>query len=287
MNKKLFLAIILLHALPTLSQIHNNSKFQKKFCEIARLSYTFPPIVAFTITNCIRQNNASTNLLLPKQVKVLTLINFFIDTFPAKNYILSKKKQWAKNKRIKIWVSATLSSVLTIIFIISYKKKLILKRRKEQTALQKENILKLKVIELQEEKEISKYYKRCLDELKIAFIKKTKQVVDLKRQMNKLGVQEELAQLRASVILTHKDWLAFKQLFDRSYPNFTKQLRAKNQYLTAAEIRFMMLKKINISNQDMAKTLGIGNNAIHKTNSRIRQKLHCTNEELNTLIKIL
>ena len=287
MNKKLFLAIILLHALPTLSQIHNNSKFQKKFCEIAGLSYTFPPIVAFTITNCIRQNNASTNLLLPKQVKVLTLINFFIDTFPAKNYILSKKKQWAKNKRIKIWISATLSSVLTIIFIISYKKKLILKRRKEQTALQKENILKLKVIELQEEKEISKYYKRCLDELKIAFIKKTKQVVDLKRQMNKLGVQEELAQLRASVILTHKDWLAFKQLFDRSYPNFTKQLRAKNQYLTAAEIRFMMLKKINISNQDMAKTLGIGNNAIHKTNSRIRQKLHCTNEELNTLIKIL
>ena len=287
MNKKLFLAIILLHALPTLSQIHNNSKFQKKFCEIARLSYTFPPIVAFTITNCIRQNNASTNLLLPKQVKVLTLIIFFIDTFPAKNYILSKKKQWAKNKRIKIWISATLSSVLTIIFIISYKKKLILKRRKEQTALQKENILKLKVIELQEEKEISKYYKRCLDELKIAFIKKTKQVVDLKRQMNKLGVQEELAQLRASVILTHKDWLAFKQLFDRSYPNFTKQLRAKNQYLTAAEIRFMMLKKINISNQDMAKTLGIGNNAIHKTNSRIRQKLHCTNEELNTLIKIL
>ncbi len=287
MNKKLFLAIILLHALPTLSQIHYNSKFQKKFCEIARLSYTFPPIVAFTITNCIRQNNASTNLLLPKQVKVLTLINFFIDTFPAKNYILSKKKQWAKNKRIKIWVSATLSSVLTIIFIISYKKKLILKRRKEQTALQKENILKLKVIELQEEKEISKYYKRCLDELKIAFIKKTKQVVDLKRQTNKLGVQEELAQLRASVILTHKDWLAFKQLFDRSYPNFTKQLRAKNQYLTAAEIRFMMLKKINISNQDMAKTLGIGNNAIHKTNSRIRQKLHCTNEELNTLIKIL
>lgn len=287
MNKKLFLAIILLHALPTLSQIHNNSKFQKKFCEIARLSYTFPPIVAFTITNCIRQNNASTNLLLPKQVKVLTLINFFIDTFPAKNYILSKKKQWAKNKRIKIWISAILSSVLTIIFIISYKKKLILKRRKEQTALQKENILKLKVIELQEEKEISKYYKRCLDELKIAFIKKTKQVVDLKRQMNKLGVQEELAQLRASVILTHKDWLAFKQLFDRSYPNFTKQLRAKNQYLTAAEIRFMMLKKINISNQDMAKTLGIGNNAIHKTNSRIRQKLHCTNEELNTLIKIL
>ena len=246
MNKKLFLAIILLHALPTLSQIHNNSKFQKKFCEIARLSYTFPPIVAFTITNCIRQNNASTNLLLPKQVKVLTLINFFIDTFPAKNYILSKKKQWAKNKQIKIWISAILSSVLTIIFIISYKKKLILKRRKEQTALQKENILKLKVIELQEEKEISKYYKRCLDELKIAFIKKTKQVVDLKRQMNKLGVQEELAQLRASVILTHKDWLAFKQLFDRSYPNFTKQLRAKNQYLTAAEIRFMMLKKINI-----------------------------------------
>lgn len=287
MNKKLFLAIILLHALPTLSQIHNNSKFKKKFYEIASLSYTFPPIVAFTITNCIRQNNASTNLLLPKQVKVLTLINFFIDTFPAKNYILSKKKQWAKNKQIKIWISATLSSVLTIIFIISYKKKLILKRRKEQTALQKENILKLKVIELQEEKEISKYYKRCLDELKIAFIKKTKQVVDLKRQMNKLGVQEELAQLRASVILTHKDWLAFKQLFDRSYPNFTKQLRAKNQYLTAAEIRFMMLKKINISNQDMAKTLGIGNNAIHKTNSRIRQKLHCTNEELNTLIKIL
>lgn len=287
MNKKLFIAIILLHTLPALSQIHNNSKFQKRFYVIACFSYTFPRIASLTFTNCIRQNTVSTNLLLSKQVKVLTLIKNFINTFPAKNYILFKKKQLAKDERIKIWIPATLSSVLTIIFIISYKKKLLLKRRKEQTALQKENILKLKVIELQEEKEISKYYKRCLDELKIAFIKKTKQVLDLKKQMNKLDVQEELAQLRASVILTHKDWLAFKQLFDRSYPNFTKQLKAKNQYLTAAEIRFMMLKKINISNQDMAKTLGIGNNAIHKTNSRIRQKLHCTNEELNTLIKIL
>jgi hypothetical protein len=49
----------------------------------------------------------------------------------------------------------------------------------------------------------------------------------------------------------------------------------------------MMLKKINLSNQDMARSQSVGNNAVHKTNSRIRQKLLYTNEELNALIKIL
>ena len=151
----------------------------------------------------------------------------------------------------------------------------------------KKGILKLKVVELQKEKETSKYYKGCLEELKTAFIQTTAQLLILKKQMNNFNGQEEIAALRASVILKHKDWLTFKLLFDKSYPNFTNRLVAKNKYLTTAEIRFMMLKKINLSNQDMARSQGVGNNAVHKTNSRIRQKLLCTNEELNALIKIL
>lgn len=287
MNIKLLLAIALMHLFPAFSQINNAVIFQEKVSKINAFFYTFQPLRALPIAKSLRQNPTSANLFAAKQVKVLALIYFFIAPDTRENHILAKKKPFNKKIPHKIWNPAILLFVLIVIFTISHKTYSILKRKKRRIQLQKDSSLELKVIELQEEKEISKYYRNCLEELNLAFVKTTEQILYLKKQTISTSKQEEMAQLRASVILTHKDWLTFKQLFDKNHPNFTSQLAAKNKYLTTAEIRFMMLKKINLTNQDMARSQGVGNNTIHKTSSRIRQKLLCTNEELNALINIL
>jgi hypothetical protein len=285
MNKKLFLAIVLMHHFPAVSQINITANFHNGFNKMDAFFYSSPSYTALKITNYLRLNASLKKIFHPKRTTVLTFSNLFSAATIAKKYTFTNKIKLAKGKLLKSQIPTALPLVLAIILIISYHKTRFLKKKKEYIELQRESLLK--IIELQAEKEISIYYRRSLEELKIAFIKTTEQIRYLKKQINSIGSSEEIAQLRASVILTHKDWLTFKKLFDKSYPNFTKKLVAKNKCLTTAEIRFMMLKKINLSNQDMARSQGVGNNAVHKTNSRIRQKSLCTNEELSALIKTL
>jgi DNA-binding CsgD family transcriptional regulator len=84
---------------------------------------------------------------------------------------------------------------------------------------------------------------------------------------------EALWQLQQSTILTDADWAYFKGLFERAHNGYLYRLNEKLPELTPAEIRYMVLSKLNLSAREMAAMLGVGTDAIRQCRSRLRKKL--------------
>lgn len=80
-------------------------------------------------------------------------------------------------------------------------------------------------------------------------------------------------QLYQATILTEDDWLEFKKIFERVYPDFIAQLQVKHPELTVAEIRLLTLLKLNLSTSEIAGMLGILPQSVRKTRSRLMKKL--------------
>lgn len=75
-------------------------------------------------------------------------------------------------------------------------------------------------------------------------------------------------------ILTKEDWLNFIQLFNRLHPHFINTIETKYPALTASEIRYCVLTRLSLSNKQITSMLGVGEDAVRQTTSRINKKLH-------------
>jgi tetratricopeptide (TPR) repeat protein len=76
-----------------------------------------------------------------------------------------------------------------------------------------------------------------------------------------------------SVILTDKDWLRFRQLFEQAHPGFFDKLHQAQPDLTPAEVRLLTLLKLDIPTKEMGFMLGISAESIRKSRYRLRRKL--------------
>lgn len=101
----------------------------------------------------------------------------------------------------------------------------------------------------------------------IAFIQENK---DLKIKEEKEKMLENLQQF---TLLTEEDWIEFKKLFEKMHPGFFAYFQTNHNDVTNAEIRLAALIKLNLSNFEMAKTLGISPESVRKTNLRLRKKV--------------
>ncbi|MCF8276319.1 MAG: tetratricopeptide repeat protein [Flavobacteriales bacterium] len=94
-----------------------------------------------------------------------------------------------------------------------------------------------------------------------------------------------LQQLQEAKILTDEDWARFKQLFENVHAGYIERLEAKYPNISEAEKRFILLTKMDVSAKQMTQILGVGDNTIRQTRSRLRRKLNIeTVEELLELI---
>jgi len=84
--------------------------------------------------------------------------------------------------------------------------------------------------------------------------------------------------LVSSTILTDDDWAHFCSLFEKVYPGFLERLRDKFLDLSPAEMRLVILTKLNLSMRDMAHMLGVSIDAIRKSRYRLRKKLNLEEE---------
>ena len=85
--------------------------------------------------------------------------------------------------------------------------------------------------------------------------------------------KQNLAKLRSAVILTDEQWDEFSELFETVHSGFIDRLREKLPSLTPAEVRFMVLTKLKLSNKEMANMLGIGLSGMRNYKYRLRKKL--------------
>ncbi|CCH01115.1 hypothetical protein FAES_3106 [Fibrella aestuarina BUZ 2] len=84
---------------------------------------------------------------------------------------------------------------------------------------------------------------------------------------------DSIRTLLTSVILTDKDWLQFRQLFEQAHPGFLQQLRQTYGELSPAEVRLLTLLKLEVPTKQMAFMLGVSPDSIHKSRYRLRKKL--------------
>ena len=90
------------------------------------------------------------------------------------------------------------------------------------------------------------------------------------------GQQGALERLQQATILTEEQWEEFREIFETVHRGYLQRLKHKVPGLSPAETRFMVLNKLELSNKEMAATLGVSPEAIRQTRHRLRKKLETT-----------
>jgi DNA-binding NarL/FixJ family response regulator len=83
---------------------------------------------------------------------------------------------------------------------------------------------------------------------------------------------EAISELSQMKILTEDDWRKFKKLFSEVYPEFLSNATLRSFSLSTAELRLLMLLKINLTTKEIASSLGVSDGAIRTTKYRILKK---------------
>ena len=105
------------------------------------------------------------------------------------------------------------------------------------------------------------------------------------RQMQKEQLKGS-QKLENKVILTDKDWREFSGLFEQVHPGFLQRLEEKFSGITAAETRFMVLSRLNLSVKEKAAILGVSQEAIRQMRYRLRKKWNLeSNTDLSAFSK--
>ena len=101
-------------------------------------------------------------------------------------------------------------------------------------------------------------------------------IENLRQENEKLNAsdnqREHFEKLISSTILTDEGWTNFKRMFEKVHPGYMQSVKEKYPDLTNAELRLLMLEKLDLSTQEMANMIGVNKNTIHQTRLRLRKK---------------
>lgn len=181
-----------------------------------------------------------------------------------------------KKKRDEIIIYGLLGITMVIILVFVVIINLIAKRRRREKEISR---LKQSQIE-QELYNTEKEMRSILSNL----MEKNELVEQLTEEIHQFQTspEEELSEekvkmlntLQSFTLLTDDDWLEFKKLFEKLNPNFFNKVISQAPELTNAEIRLITLIKLNLSNLEMSRALGISPDSVRKTSLRLRKKLN-------------
>lgn len=95
-----------------------------------------------------------------------------------------------------------------------------------------------------------------------------------------------LNDLLSKPILTEENWQQFKRSFEGVHVDFFHRLNLKLPGLTPAEIRYLVLRKLHLSRNEIADLLGISPDSIRQYRHRILKKYQLkSDEELELIIQ--
>lgn len=131
--------------------------------------------------------------------------------------------------------------------------------------------------------------KRAEKELKMFArnIAEKNEIISLLREQFETDAHDTVEQLKQSTILTEEDWEYFCALFDKVHTGYLHRVKKKLPDLTPAEVRFVVLSRLQLSLQEMAAMLGINQPSVRKTRSRLKKKLDIDMEDDASLDKLV
>lgn len=144
----------------------------------------------------------------------------------------------------------------------------------------------IKELALENAKKALSNAKTQLENLTLKVRKDTNRIIELEK-MNVSDIDQNLlSQLKSKSILTQDDWTQYQDLFKEVYPTFFPLLLASYPNLSQAELRYLCLIKLQLTNNEMALLLGVSSNSMRVTKHRLRNKLKIeSQEELQFLIQ--
>ncbi len=179
------------------------------------------------------------------------------------NFELEKQKDLNK-----LYILLSISILIVIIISGSF---VYQKRKRKMVELEKTTIesqLKLAKVEVQQ------FIKKNNDQ-NILIDKVTSELENMKelKSDEKVKLEQTLLELRSAIILTDEDWGWFKTHFTTIYPDFLQKIKTKFPDITDAELRYLMLIKLQLSHKEMANMLGISPASVRVTWNRVRKKM--------------
>lgn len=117
-----------------------------------------------------------------------------------------------------------------------------------------------------------------LEEFTHTITEKNKLIEIIEKNTEDAENSKQVEELRSFTILTEDQWTEFRSLFEKVHTGFYNKLKQKLPDLTPAETRVIMLSKLNLSNKEMAASLGISATAVRMTWHRLRKKMNLSEE---------
>lgn len=113
-----------------------------------------------------------------------------------------------------------------------------------------------------------------LFELTNLIVNKETQLKVMEQKFNLIDKNDLSIKLKKKRIFTNEQWNEFRMLFNEVYPGFIFNLLEKYPDLSPSFVRFLALKKMGLSNEEMAKILGVSIDSIYVTKHRICKKIN-------------
>ncbi len=208
-------------------------------------------------------------------------------------YYFEKKEaeEKALNEKNKARLKLQYSVALSVVFIVALTGFLLLyytrmkKKKEKEIYLANQQIMELEKDKMEAELNLAKSEMQLfIDNLNeknalIGKISEELQQLTHAYDHEKIIIRTALHEIKNSVILTDEDWKTFLIRFEKIHPEFIMKIKSEYPKITTAELRYLMLIKIGLTNKDMADTLGVSLNTIHVTWKRLREKLEFSKDE--------
>jgi len=177
---------------------------------------------------------------------------------------LQNEQQIANNRLWFIAAAILIGMLITAFFLYQYFSRMRFKKRQLEAEL--ENSLKIIAVK---EQELKTYI--------IDLSKKNTIIANLQADTTfniiEDAQEDEVADLLGQKILTDEDWRTFKVRFSSIYPHFFMRIGDSHIIITEAEIRILVLMRLNLKSKDMAKILGISPQSVRVCKMRLKKKL--------------
>lgn len=193
--------------------------------------------------------------------------------------LLEAQKQAEKEKQYFYLVGLIALSAIGFLIYNRY-------RLKVQKDIEiKDNQARLLQSEKQRTEDELKNAQSLLQQYVKSIAQKNQLIEEVTEQLNVVGEQtatpirtEYMQQLAEATLLTDKDWIEFKELFNKVHKGFFIKLKEKSPDLTESDMRLLALTKLNISTRQMAQMLGISPSSVHTARYRLRKKMSLPEE---------
>jgi len=177
-----------------------------------------------------------------------------------------------RNEIIRIGVTLIIILFLIIFYILFQRQRIVFKKRQLQLELDKQRINQ----ELETASERLEFLTQSLLDKNIELQNYQEELLQMEQHNidNSVITQREnhLRKLMSAAIITDEKWIEFKKAFEKVHSNFIDNLKRKLPHLTEAEVRYIVLRKLNLTPKEIAALLAIQPDSIRLYRYRIRKK---------------